>query len=441
MTNVIEIENLYKEYRLGVIGHGTLYRDLQSFWAKIRGYQDPNSIIGNESIGINYKRNILALKNVNLEVKKGEVLGIIGHNGAGKSTLLKILSRITSPTSGVIKIKGNVASLLEVGTGFHTELTGRENIYLNGSINGMNKKEIDKKLDEIVDFAGVDKFLDTPVKRYSSGMIVRLGFAVSAYIEPDILIVDEVLAVGDASFQKKAINKMKDVSSNYGRTVLFVSHNMHSIRKLCTSTILIEDGTIIKKGSTDTIIDHYLNFESKSTKNNRGFVKWDEKNMPGNNLIKLKSIKTKRIDDTISSTFDVVEDIIIEFEMKVMNNDTQLATCLELTTSSNPSNSLIRSVSNYDDNSWENQNYYKKGIYLSRCKIPKNLLGEGVMNISLRIFTPPYAANLSENVKALNVLSFYMTDNFDKRGSRGNYPYHLGDAIRPKLDWKIKQII
>mgnify|MGYP001159502950 CR=1 FL=1 len=231
MNNVIKIENLYKEYRLGVIGHGTLYRDLQSFWANIRGRDDPNSIIGNENIGINHKRNILALKNINLEVQKGEVLGIIGQNGAGKSTLLKILSRITSPTKGIIKIKGNVASLLEVGTGFHTELTGRENIYLNGAINGMNKKEIDKKLDEIVDFAGVEKFLDTPVKRYSSGMIVRLGFAVSAYIEPDILIVDEVLAVGDASFQKKAINKMKDVSSNHGRTVLFVSHNMNSIRK------------------------------------------------------------------------------------------------------------------------------------------------------------------------------------------------------------------
>jgi len=441
MNNVIKIENLYKEYRLGVIGHGTLYRDLQSFWANIRGRDDPNSIIGNENIGINHKRNILALKNINLEVQKGEVLGIIGQNGAGKSTLLKILSRITSPTKGIIKIKGNVASLLEVGTGFHTELTGRENIYLNGAINGMNKKEIDKKLDEIVDFAGVEKFLDTPVKRYSSGMIVRLGFAVSAYIEPDILIVDEVLAVGDASFQKKAINKMKDVSSNHGRTVLFVSHNMNSIRKLCNSTVLIESGQIIKKGNTETIIDHYLNFDSKSTQKNKGHIEWDEKNMPGNNLIKLKSVKTKKSNNSISSTFDVVEDIIIEFEIKVMKNETQLATCLDLTTSSNPSNSLIRSVSNYDKNSWENQKSYKKGNYISRCKIPKNLLGEGVMNISLRIFTPPYAANLSENVKAFNVLSFYMTDSFDKTGSRGNYPYNLGDVIRPKLEWDIENII
>ena len=441
MNNVIKIENLYKEYRLGVIGHGTLYRDLQSGWANIRGRDDPKSIIGNENIGITHKRNILALKNINLEVQKGEVLGIIGQNGAGKSTLLKILSRITSPTKGIIKIKGNVASLLEVGTGFHTELTGRENIYLNGAINGMNKKEIDKKLDEIVDFAGVEKFLDTPVKRYSSGMIVRLGFAVSAYIEPDILIVDEVLAVGDASFQKKAINKMKDVSSNHGRTVLFVSHNMNSIRKLCNSTVLIESGQIIKKGNTETIIDHYLNFDSKSTQKNKGHIEWDEKNMPGNNLIKLKSVKTKKSNNSISSTFDVVEDIIIEFEIKVMKNETQLATCLDLTTSSNPSNSLIRSVSNYDKNSWENQKSYKKGNYISRCKIPKNLLGEGVMNISLRIFTPPYAANLSENVKALNVLSFYMTDSFDKNGSRGNYPYNLGDVIRPKLEWDIENII
>ena len=438
MQTVVQIENLYKEYKLGVIGHGTLYRDLQSLWANIRGKEDPNSIIGNENSINNRKRNILALNNINLEIKKGDVLGIIGHNGAGKSTLLKILSRITSPSNGRIKMKGSVASLLEVGTGFHNELTGRENIFLNGAINGMNKKEIEKKLEEIVDFAGIEKFLDTPIKRYSSGMIVRLGFAVSAYIEPDILIVDEVLAVGDASFQKKAIDKMKDVSTNYGRTVLFVSHNMSSIRKLCNTSILMKKGEIIKQGETENIIDYYLNSDSLTLQNQKGYIEWDEKHMPGNNLVKLQSIKTKKINNNISSTFDVTEDIIIEFEFKVLKNANQFASCLELTSSSNPSHSLIRSISNYSDKEWGKEDFHKIGKYVCRCVIPKNLLGEGVMNISLRIFTPPFAANLSENVKVVNVLSFNMTDNFYDTGSRGNYPYPLGDAIRPQLKWNIE---
>ena len=238
MSTVIKIENLYKEYRLGVIGHGTLYRDLQSWWAKARGKPDPNSLLG-VADPHEGKDRILALNDINLEVKDGEVLGIIGANGAGKSTLLKILSQVTAPTSGTIKYKGRVSSLLEVGTGFHTELTGRENIYLNGAINGMNKKEVSRKLDEIVHFAGVEQFLDTPVKRYSSGMFVRLGFAVAAHLDPDILVVDEVLAVGDASFRKKAIGKMQDVSKEEGRTVLFVSHNMESIKKLCARSILL----------------------------------------------------------------------------------------------------------------------------------------------------------------------------------------------------------
>ena len=201
MSEILRIENMYKEYRLGIIGHGTLYRDLQSFWAKLLNKEDPNSLLGTNSH--NVKGKFLALQNINLVVKRGEVLGIIGANGAGKSTLLKIISRITTPSKGIIKAKGKISSLLEVGTGFHPELTGRENIYLNGAINGMNKKEVSKKLDEIVDFAGVEAFLDTPVKRYSSGMHVRLGFAVAAHLEPDILVVDEVLAVGDVAFQKK----------------------------------------------------------------------------------------------------------------------------------------------------------------------------------------------------------------------------------------------
>ena len=257
MSTSIKIENLYKEYRLGIIGHGTLYQDLQSWWAKMRGKPDPNSLLGavNPNQG---KDRILALKDISFEVKDGEVLGIIGHNGAGKSTLLKILSKVTAPTSGSIKYKGRIASLLEVGTGFHYELTGKENIYLNGAINGMNKKEVERKLDEIVDFAGVEKFLDTPVKRYSSGMFVRLGFAVAAHLDPDILAVDEVLAVGDVSFRQKAVKKMRDISKAGDRTILFVSHNMESIKSLCTRAILLDNGKIINNGSPEEVINSYL---------------------------------------------------------------------------------------------------------------------------------------------------------------------------------------
>ena len=257
MSFVVEFEEVFKEYKLGVISHGTLYRDIQSWIAKIRGKQDPNSIIGLENLK-DSKKNILALNNINLKIKAGEVLGIIGLNGAGKSTLLKVLSRITSPTKGRIKVRGSMASLLEVGTGFHPELTGRENIYLNGAINGLSKKDISKKLDAIVDFAEVGKFLDTPVKRYSTGMHVRLGFAVAAHIEPDIFIVDEVLAVGDASFRQKAINKMENIGKGEGRTVIFVSHNMSSIKNLCTRAILLEQGKIVYDSTATDTVNEYL---------------------------------------------------------------------------------------------------------------------------------------------------------------------------------------
>jgi len=254
---VIKVENLYKEYKLGVISHGTLYRDIQSWWAKVRGKEDPNSLISSHHGQGAEKDSFLALNDVGFEVKEGDRLGIIGKNGAGKSTLLKILSHITSPTKGTITIQGRVGSLLEVGTGFHSELTGRENIYLNGSILGMNRHEISRKLDEIVDFAGIEKHLDTPVKRYSSGMMVRLGFAVAAHLDTDILIADEVLAVGDAEFQKKALDKMGDLSTGEGRTVLFVSHNMGMVKRLCGTSILLNKGEIIASGKTKGVIDAY----------------------------------------------------------------------------------------------------------------------------------------------------------------------------------------
>lgn len=254
---VIKIENLYKEYKLGVISHGTVYRDMQSWWARVRGKEDPNSLISTHHSNNTDKDSFLALEDISFEVKAGERVGIIGKNGAGKSTLLKIISRITSPSRGEIKIKGRIGSLLEVGTGFHPELTGRENIYLNGAILGMNRHEIGNKLEEIIDFAGIEKHIDTPVKRYSSGMNVRLGFAVAAHLEPEILVVDEVLAVGDIEFQKKALGKMEDVSKSEGRTVLFVSHNLGAISVLCTKVIYIDKGKIVYNGVTTEGIELY----------------------------------------------------------------------------------------------------------------------------------------------------------------------------------------
>jgi lipopolysaccharide transport system ATP-binding protein len=264
----IKVENLYKEYKLGVIGHGTLYRDMQSWWAKVRGKEDPNSLISSHHGQDAERDSFLALNDISFEIKEGDRVGVIGKNGAGKSTLLKILSHITSPSKGTITIQGKVGSLLEVGTGFHAELTGRENIYLNGSILGMNRHEISRKLDEIVDFAGIEKHLDTPVKRYSSGMMVRLGFAVAAHLDNDILIADEVLAVGDAEFQKKALDKMGDLSTGEGRTVLFVSHNMTAVQKLCNCGIILEKGKMVKQGNISFIIDEYDNSLSNKYTNN-----------------------------------------------------------------------------------------------------------------------------------------------------------------------------
>ena len=256
----IEFENISKQYQLGKIGTGTLSKDLNRWWASIRGKEDPYLKIGQVNNRASKAEGdfVWALRDINFKVEQGEVLGIIGKNGSGKSTLLKILSKVTSPTTGCIRGRGRVASLLEVGTGFHPEMTGRENIYMNGAIMGMTKAEIDSKLDEIVDFAGVQMYVDTPVKRYSSGMTVRLGFAIAAHLEPEILVVDEVLAVGDAEFQKKAIGKMQDVAKGEGRTVLFVSHNMAAVRKLCTRGIVLQDGNLIYDGSANDAIEQYV---------------------------------------------------------------------------------------------------------------------------------------------------------------------------------------
>ena len=290
MSNtVISVEDLSKQYRLGNVGTGTLSHDLNRWWHIVRGKEDPFLKIGEENNRA--KRGISdyvwALKDINFEVKKGEVLGIIGKNGAGKSTLLKILSRTTTPTTGSFKVKGRIASLLEVGTGFHPELTGRENIFLNGAILGMTKTEIKNKFDEIVDFSGVERYIDTPVKRYSSGMYVRLAFAVAAHLESEILILDEVLAVGDAEFQKKCLGKMKDVSQNDGRTVLFVSHNMASIQHLCTKILILEHGGIRFDGNVEEGITKYL--MTNREKSNMPIA--DRIDRTGGGILKVTSLK------------------------------------------------------------------------------------------------------------------------------------------------------
>ena len=257
----IEFDSVGKQYRLGRVGTGTLSHDLNRWWAvNVLRKEDPYLKIGeaNDRAHKGHSDYVWALKDISFKVEQGDVVGIIGKNGAGKSTLLKLLSRITSPSTGTIRYNGRIASLLEVGTGFHPEMTGRENIYMNGSIMGMTKSEITRKLDEIVDFAGVERYLDTPVKRYSSGMTVRLGFAVAAFLEPEILVVDEVLTVGDAEFQKKAIGKMNDVAHSEGRTVLFVSHNMAAVKNLCTRGVVLQNGTLAYDGGTEDAVNYYL---------------------------------------------------------------------------------------------------------------------------------------------------------------------------------------
>jgi lipopolysaccharide transport system ATP-binding protein len=305
---VIKVEDVGKLYRLGEVGTGTLSQDLKRWWAVTRGNEDPFARIG-ETNDRTQKGNsdyVWALKDVSFEVKKGEVLGIIGRNGAGKSTLLKLLSKVTTPSTGNIKVKGKIASLLEVGTGFHPDLTGRENVFLNGAILGMTKREIQSKFDEIVDFAGVERYIDTPVKRYSSGMYVRLAFAVAAFLEPEILIIDEVLAVGDAEFQKKCLGRMKDVSVNDGRTVLFVSHNMGAIRGLCNTAILFENGRIKTSGKVDEVVGaYYKNQDSLSGKFIVGRFDKSEK-------VVVEEITIKNQDNKNTEEFKTGDDIIVE---------------------------------------------------------------------------------------------------------------------------------
>lgn len=309
---IIQIDGLFKHYKLGVIGHGTFYRDFQSFIAKLLKREDPNSkIISNNLVNKSNKR-FNALRNVSFNVMKGEVVGIIGRNGAGKSTLLKILSRITSPSDGSITLHGKVSSLLEVGTGFHSELTGRENIYLNGAIMGMSKDEINRKFKKIVEFSELEEFIDTPVKRYSSGMSVRLAFSVAAHLDPDILVVDEVLAVGDLSFRNKCLNKIHGITSDSQRTVLFVSHDMSSIKALCSRVIVLEKGELIFDGDVNKGIQLYSKKCQLSSLENNGIFTYKSVS----NLLHIKKIVLKDKKNIPSSIFKRHDSMTIEVNLK-----------------------------------------------------------------------------------------------------------------------------
>ena len=314
MAVAVEVENLSKQYRLGSIGTGALSHDINRWWHTVRGKEDPYLKIGevNDRTKAGSSDYVWSLRDINFKIEQGDAVGIIGRNGAGKSTLLKILSRVTAPTTGSINIKGRVASLLEVGTGFHPELSGRENIFLNGAILGMRKAEVKRKFDEIVDFAGVERYIDTPVKRYSSGMYVRLAFGVAAHLESEILIVDEVLAVGDAEFQKKCLGKMGDVSKGEGRTVLFVSHNMAAVKTLCTSGLFLKNGTVMFQDTVEKTVNYYLKDSSEQVNKNIR----DRTDRLGNGKIKVIDIFFKNKENAIVSEIMAGDYLKIEIKLQ-----------------------------------------------------------------------------------------------------------------------------
>ena len=373
MNTVIKVENLGKSY---IIGHkmnpredalrDVIAQKVKNLFTSTKKLKKPNG-----------KERFWALNDINFEVKQGERIGIIGRNGAGKSTLLKILSRITEPTNGRISINGRVASLLEVGTGFHPELTGRENIYLNGAILGMHRSEIKRKFDEIVDFSEVEKFLDTPVKRYSSGMYVRLAFAVAAYLESENLVVDEVLAVGDAQFQKKCLGKMEDLSREGGRTVLFVGHNMQAISTLCNRIILLDQGSIIQDSEAAKVIQNYLMFETSKN----GTIEWNEDNAPGDQLIKLRAIKILDENNRIRNHFFTSSKVRIQFDFEILKMDNLLVVGFDLTNEDGVT--ILRTY--HHDYYQEEWPVFKKGINSIYCDIPDSLLREGTYFISPKV--------------------------------------------------------
>jgi lipopolysaccharide transport system ATP-binding protein len=428
---VIQVNSVSKRYRLGMVGTGTLSHDLNRWWAQLRGRPDPTRKIDEIQKAETRKQKpehsekeilrddeMWALKDVSFEVKRGEVLGIIGRNGAGKSTLLKILSRVTAPTSGEIRIKGRIASLLEVGTGFHPELTGRENIFLNGAILGMQKKEIASKFDEIVAFAELDKFVDTPVKRYSSGMYVRLAFAVAAHLEPEILLIDEVLAVGDASFQKKCLGKMGEVAQ-HGRTILFISHNMVAVRGLCQKVICLDSGRIHKQGDSSSVINDYLQTGITAVMEKR----WDDReSAPGNEKVRLMFACVRKETPESTGIINVGTPIRLYFE--IWNNRPNMV--INFTTHIYTAEGIYVLATGSDIRPRH------KGLVRASMKIPANFLNDQIYNVSLQI-----VKDGTETVCLYqNLLGFEVHDNERERLWHGKWP----GVIRPQMEWNTEDV-
>ncbi len=413
---VIEVNNLSKQYRLGQVGTTTVTDDFKRWVYRLRGKEDPFLKIGeeNDRSTKGVSEYVWALKDINFSVQQGDVLGIIGKNGAGKSTLLKILSRTTAPTTGEYKIKGRVASLLEVGTGFHPDLTGRENVFLNGAILGMTRSEIKSNFDEIVSFSGVERYIDTPVKRYSSGMYVRLAFAVAAHLEPEILIVDEVLAVGDAEFQKKCLGKMKDVSGQ-GRTVLFVSHNIAAVKALCTTGILMQNGRLVESGSIGPVVNRYL---STGQVNRTVDYLDDRKNAPGDNGITLLRVSIDpRTGDQLSIFSGIDINLVFKNELEGKNLDLTFEV-LDAEETVIFHNGIL--ISNDNDS--------KKGFYTIKCKLPRQLLNTGTYLLNLI-----YGENQRYLIyKAESIVSFEVMQ--DMAGSNSD---RIPGVIFPELNFEI----
>ncbi len=426
----IKIDSLSKRYRIGARQGQYKYRTIRDALAnavRIPFDRARAALAGKACSAQNIDNTIWALKDISFHVNRGEVIGIIGRNGAGKTTLLKILSRITEPTKGRVEIHGRVGSLLEVGTGFHPELTGRENIFLNGAVLGMRKREIFKKFDEIVAFAETEKFIDTPVKFYSSGMYLRLAFAVAAHLEPEILLVDEVLTVGDLAFQKKCIGKMGEVAK-VGRTVFFVSHNMASIRRLCSRAILLEDGNKVVDGAVNDTISKYL----QSGITQRGEWIWkDTARAPGNDIVRLRAIRSLNQNGEVASQFDVTEPFSMEIEFEVFKSGHCLDAGLHFT---NEDGNRIFIANDFQSVDWQNK-VRPVGIHHSICHMPANLLNEGAINIQVSICSNPYVRHAYE----ADALHIKIIDDFKPSGARGNYSRQWPSVVvRPLFHWSFK---
>lgn len=393
---VIQVEGLEKRYRLGQINHGALYRDIQSQWARFRGRPDPNARIAKDSLFQKEEDRVrdgdfLALDDVSFEVQRGEVVGIVGRNGAGKSTLLKLLSRITMPSKGAIRLKGHVASLLEVGTGFHPELTGRENIFLNGAILGMSNREIRRNLDEIIDFAEVEQFIDTPVKRYSSGMHVRLAFAVAAHLNPEILVVDEVLAVGDLAFQRKCLGRMQ-IASRSGRTVLFVSHNLTAVSHLCSRSLLLSGGKLIKDGPTPEVLNHYVSMTETDRLSRRHYPR-----PAGEFVAKVREVAVvaRGVSDQTTSNVELTEGFSIQIDYEIGAPAAGISVGLQIIAVEG-----AQTIISLSDPELElsRLDVRSPGYYSSRVEIPGRLLNTGLYQVRVGVSTRSQIYDVIEDV-------------------------------------------